>query len=72
MKTGKETRRKQQNSSRLDMAVIVVGLLWLATSLLLLILSRPGAAHALQPRKQRHHQFARVVSQATARASFIY
>jgi hypothetical protein len=46
--------------------------LWLATSLLLLMLYGTGSARGEHPRKDSHQQFAYRVRQAAARASFIY
>jgi preprotein translocase subunit SecG len=60
------------NGSRLNKIVFVVAVLWLAASFMLLLLYRPGAAHAVQPRKSAHAQIALLVSQAAARASFMY
>jgi hypothetical protein len=60
--------------ARLNKVVFGVALLWLATSLLLLLFYRPATTHAIQPstaHKTIHYQFALAVSQA-ARASFIY
>jgi len=71
MRLQTETENKPQHASRLNRLVFGVALLWLVTSLLLLVLYRPGSAHE-HPRKDSHQQFARLVHQATARASFIY
>jgi hypothetical protein len=57
-------------SSRLNRIVFAVTLLWLVTTLLLL-LYRPGSANAVQPRKTPHSKLA-LVNQAAARASLIY
>jgi hypothetical protein len=48
-----------------------VVLLWLATSLLLLLVYRPGPANHVQPRKTVDQQLAFVMAQAAARASLI-
>ena len=60
------------NGSRLDRIVFLVAVLWLAASFMLLLLYRPGAAHAVQPRKSAQAQIALLVPQATARASLMY
>jgi preprotein translocase subunit SecG len=60
------------NGSRLDRLVFVVAVLWLAASLMLLLLYQPGPAHAVQPRKSAQGQIALLVPQATARASLMY
>jgi len=44
---------------RLDAVLFVVTLLWLLTSLLLLVLYRPAAAHARQPQRPAHEFMAR-------------
>lgn len=59
-----ETKSRPQHASRLNKVVFSVALLWLATSLLLLVLYRTGSAHADHPRKDSHQQFARLVHQA--------
>jgi|GEM_PF-4588175 hypothetical protein len=63
--------QKPPARSRLNKIVFVVMLLWLVTSLLLL-LYHPGAANAVQPRSTPHHKLAMTVNQAAALASFIY
>jgi hypothetical protein len=73
-----EMKNKPQHVSRLNRLVLGVALLWLVTSVLLLMLSatgsgRPDRAPNDRTRKDAHHQlYARVEHQATARASFIY
>jgi hypothetical protein len=57
-------------TSRLNRIVFAVTLLWLVTTLLLL-LYRPGSANAVQPRKTSHSKLA-LVNQAAALASLIY
>jgi len=44
--------------SRLNTILFFVAVLWLAASLLLLLLYRPGAAHAVQPRQPAHERMA--------------
>jgi hypothetical protein len=67
-----ETTNRPQDKSRLNRLVFGVALLWLATSLLLLMLYGTGSARGGHPRKDSHQQFAYRVRQAAARASFIY
>ncbi|HEY5029823.1 MAG TPA: hypothetical protein VIK39_15555 [Candidatus Angelobacter sp.] len=67
-----ETKNRPQDKSRLNRLVFGVALLWLATSLLLLVLYRIGSAHGEHPRQDSHQQFAHLVRPAAARASFIY
>ncbi|HWS18097.1 MAG TPA: hypothetical protein VN223_08780 [Candidatus Elarobacter sp.] len=67
-----ETTNRPQDKSRLNRVVFGVALLWLATSLLLLMLYGAGSARGEHPRKDSHQQFANLVRQAAARASFIY
>ena len=64
--------RNSRRGARLNKIVCVVAVLWLATSLMLLLLYRPGPAHAVQPRKSAQGQIALVFSQAAARASLMY
>jgi preprotein translocase subunit SecG len=75
-----ETRSKPQHASRLNRIVFGVALLWLVTSVLLLVLSGTGSAQSDhkyehkndRTRKNAHHQlFAQVEHQAAARASFL-
>jgi hypothetical protein len=73
MKIMKESKRKPR-IARLNRVVFGVALLWLATSLLLLLFYRPAPSNAVQPstaHKPMHYQYAMAASQA-ARASFIY
>jgi hypothetical protein len=67
-----ETKNRPQDQSRLNRLVFGVALLWLATSLLLLMLYGTGSARGEHPRNDSHQQFAYLVRQAAARASFIY
>ncbi|HXA85052.1 MAG TPA: hypothetical protein VNZ47_08260 [Candidatus Dormibacteraeota bacterium] len=66
-----ETESRPQHTSRLNGVVFGVALLWLATSLLLLVLSWAGSRRNDHPRKDSHQQVARIVPQAAARASFV-
>ena len=75
-----ETKNKPQHASRLNRLVLGVALLWLATSVLLLVLSGTGSAQSDHKyehkndhtRKDVQHQlFARIEHQAVARAAFI-
>jgi preprotein translocase subunit SecG len=56
--------------ARLNKIVFVVALLWLVTSVLVIFLYRPGAAHAVQP-PANPQQVALVLPHA-ARASTMY
>jgi hypothetical protein len=67
-----ETKTKPLHGSRLNRVVFGVALLWLATSMLLLVLVWTASTPAHHPHKDQHQQFARVVHQAAARASFMY
>lgn len=73
-----ERKDKLQHASQLNRLVFGVALLWLATSVLLLVLAATGPNHKYEPKNDRtrsnaHRQlFARVEHQAAARASFIY
>jgi hypothetical protein len=74
-----ERKEKLQHVSRLNRLVFGVALLWLVTSVLLLVISGIGAARSghNQPNNDRtrkdihQHLFARLENQATVRASFI-
>jgi hypothetical protein len=74
-----ERREKLRHAARLNKLVFGVALLWLVTSVLLLVISGIGSARSDhndhqndRTRKDAHqHLFARVVNQATARAYFI-
>jgi hypothetical protein len=73
-----EMKNKPQRVSRLNRLVLGVALLWLVTSVLLLMLSATGSGRPDRApkndrtRKDAHHQlYARAEHQATARASFI-
>lgn len=60
---------RPQGPSRLNRVVFGVALLWLATTLLLLVLYRSGSVHGNRPHTPT--DLALLVSHATARASFI-
>jgi len=74
-----ERKEKLRHVSRLNRLVFGVALLWLATSVLLLIISGIGSARSNhnQPNNDRthrdaHHQlYARMTHQSVTRASFI-
>jgi hypothetical protein len=70
MKLTQETQYPSVHS-RVNKIVFVVMILWLVTSLLLL-LYHPGAANAVQPRKTPQHKLAMAADHAAALASFIY
>jgi hypothetical protein len=65
------TQKNRRASSRLDGILLVVLVLWLATSMLLVILWHPGTARALHPQKPRPEMAVLLAPYATARASFI-
>jgi hypothetical protein len=75
-----ERKEKLRKISRLNKLVYGVALLWLVTSMLLLVISGIGSARSNhnQPNNDRthrdaHHQlYARITHQAPVRASFIY
>jgi preprotein translocase subunit SecG len=64
--------RNSQAGSRLNKVVFVVALLWLAASLMLLLLYHSRPAHAVQPHATANEQLALLSPQATARASLMY
>ena len=45
---------RKRHVTRVNIYVIVVGLLWLATSIALLVVSDPGPAHAAEPAVPAH------------------
>jgi preprotein translocase subunit SecG len=57
--------------ARLDRLTAIVALLWLATSLALLLSFRIASPQAAHPRKTMHHSVALFVPLAAARASSI-
>jgi len=79
MKLQKEKRIRLRHTARLNKLVFGVALLWLVTSVLLLVISGIGSTRSDhndrqhdRTRKDAHHQlFAQVENRATARASFI-
>jgi hypothetical protein len=64
--------RKSRDSARLNKVVFVVALLWLAASLMLLLLYHSSPAHAVQPHTTTNDELALLSPQATARASLMY
>ncbi|HET9839865.1 MAG TPA: hypothetical protein VFR84_16680 [Candidatus Angelobacter sp.] len=57
------TVRKQKRAAvRVDAALFVVALLWLLTSLLVLVLYPPGAAHAQHPGHHAPEHMVRYIS----------
>ena len=74
-----ERTEKLQHVSRLNRLVFGVALLWLVTSVLLLVVSGMGSARSNhnKPNNDRtrkdvhHHLYARIKNPATGRASFI-
>jgi hypothetical protein len=79
MRLQKEKQLRLQHAARLNRLVFGVALLWLVTSVLLLVISGLGSARSDhndhqndRTRKDAHqHLFARIEHQATPRASFI-
>jgi len=63
--------RNLRDSAQLNKVVLVVALLWLAASLMLLLLYHAGPAHAVQPDTTANKQLALLSPHATARASFM-
>ncbi|HEX3587376.1 MAG TPA: hypothetical protein VH024_15350 [Candidatus Angelobacter sp.] len=71
MKLQKETKKEPRKTARLNRLVFGVALLWLATSLLLLLMYHSGPAHAVQPnRASQAQKLALVAPPAAANASF--
>jgi hypothetical protein len=79
MRLQRENQIRLQHTARLNKLVVGVALLWLVTSVLLLVISGLGSARSDHndhqndhTRKDAHqHLFARVEHQAVARSSFI-
>jgi hypothetical protein len=67
---GKIEANKMSLTARLNKYIVVTGLLWLVTSLVLLFLYEPGKSHAVHPQQIKAHHLP--AYQAAARASFIY
>jgi len=68
-----QTETKKEPRARLNQLVFGVALLWLATSLLLLLMYHSGPAHAVQPnRASQEQKLALVAPTAAAKASFTY
>lgn len=77
-----ETKNKPQHASRLNRLVFGVALLWLVTSVLLLLVLATGSAQSnhgyehkidhTRKNMQQRQLFASAEHQAAARASFIY
>jgi preprotein translocase subunit SecG len=61
-----------RHSAQLNKVVFVVTLLWLAASLMLLLLYHSGPAHVVQPHPAAKEQLALLSPHATARASLMY
>ena len=72
MKLQNETKTGPRETARLNRLVFGVALLWLATSLLLLLMYRTSPAHAVQPNRASQEQKLAVVAPPAAQASFIY
>jgi len=73
MKLQKETKKEPRETARLNRLVFGVALLWLATSLLLLLMYHSSPAHAVQPnRTSQEQKLALVARPAAAQASFKY
>jgi hypothetical protein len=54
-------QKQRRAAGRLDALLFVVALLWIATSILLLALYRPAAAHAQHPGDRAPEHLARYV-----------
>jgi len=68
-------QKYKRAESRLDGILFFVAVAWLAVSLLLVLLYRPGTAHAVQPPKHRHELMASVIvppPAAVVQASSLY
>jgi hypothetical protein len=73
MKLQKETKKEPRETARLNQLVFGVALLWLATSVLLLLMYHSSPAHAVQPnRASQEQKLALVARPAAAQASFTY
>jgi hypothetical protein len=70
MKLQKETKNEPRKTARLNRLVFGVALLWLATSLLLLLMYHSGPAHAVQPNRASQEQKLALVAPPAAQASF--
>jgi hypothetical protein len=71
MKLQKETKTEPRETARLNRLVFGVALLWLVTSLLLLLMYRTSPAHAVQPNRASQEQKLAVVAPQAAQAPFI-
>jgi hypothetical protein len=72
MKLQKETKKEPRETARLNRLVFGVALLWLATSVLLLLMYHANPAHAVQPNRASQQKLALVARPAAAQASFTY
>jgi len=73
MKLQKETKREPLKFARLNRLVVGVALLWVATSLLLLLMYRTRPAHDLRPDKaSQAHKLALVASRSITRPLYIF
>jgi len=67
------TKREPQDTARLNRLVFGVALLWVATSLLLLLMYRTRPAHDVRPDKaSQGHKLALVASRSATRPSYIF
>ena len=64
MKLQKETKKEPPKSARLNRLVFGVALLWLATSVLLLLMYHSSPAHAVQPNRASQQKLALVARPA--------
>jgi hypothetical protein len=65
-------QKQRRAAMRLDAVLFVVALLWIVASLLLVILYRPGTAHAVQPRGPAHEFEAQIVTPPADLQPLIY
>jgi hypothetical protein len=73
MRLQNETKREPLKFARLNRLVVGVALLWVATSLLLLLMYQTRPAHEPRPDKASHaHKLALVASRSIARHSYIF
>jgi len=67
------TKKEPLKTARLNRLVFGVALLWVATSLLLLLMYRTRPAHDVRPEKaSQAHKLAIVASRSATRPSYIF
>ncbi|HEY2115284.1 MAG TPA: hypothetical protein VGJ51_09345 [Candidatus Angelobacter sp.] len=73
MKLRTETKKKPPKTARLNRLLFGVALLWVATSLLLLLMYQTRPAHDVRPDKvSQGHKLAIVASRSATRPSYIF